>query len=362
MFNFIKRLFRCRFNESGCAVAFLGCRCGKGGGSTQVTPAPAPAPTETTAQTLQAHLDADPKMAALNYQILTDPNYGVNPTTAAITQARRQNFQGESAVQDQLLQNVLQQLQSPTGYTPEQQAALDSRRGLAQSELVKSQRTRANLGGGLFGGRAAGAEARDVSNLQNQFATEDIGNQERARNNAIQAALPALQILFPEVGITAPQFTSAAPSGDAAYGGALQARGQDTQAAIANAQNAQANRTAMWGALGQSFGAVGSAASAGGFCWVASVIFEGGWDDIRTHHARHFIGFVGPKWFCKLYTKHGQKVAEFIHNKPFLKSLIKPLFSLFAVLGEADLNARYSNIFDRSLSYDNEGSNMIDVL
>lgn len=326
--RFIKRLFRCRFNEPLCQDRLLGCKCGKGAPSTP-TPAPAPTPGETAAGVAQAHLQYDPQLAQSSFDILSNPNYGADATTNVLNQARRNNFQGESAVQDQLLQNVLQQLQSPTGYTPEQQAALDSRRGLAQDELVKSQRNRANLGGGLFGGRAAAAESRDVANLQNQFTTEDIGQQERARLNAIQAALPALQILFPEVGISTPQFQSAAPSGDTAYSGALTARGQDIGVAQNNASMAAANRQALYGALGQGLGAAGSIAM---FCWVASVIF-GGWYHPKTVEARYFIGHLAPVWFRRWYVNNGQHIAEYLIDKPLLRMLIRPVFEGFALIG-----------------------------
>lgn len=324
--RWFKRLFKCRFNDPRCQDQFLGCRCGKGG-SAAPTPAPAPTPQETTAQVLQAHLDSDPQLAQSNYDINANPNYGIDATTALYNQARRNNFQGESAVQDQLLQNVLQQLQSPTGYTPEQQAALDSRRGLAQQELVKSMRNRANLGGGLFGGRAANTEQRAVGELQNQFVTEDIGQQERARLNAIQAALPALQILFPEVGLSAPQFQSAAPSGDAAYGGAIQARGQDISVAQSNAANAAANRQALYGALGQAAGAAGQAAMMK--CWVAAVIF-GGWHEPKTVQARYYVSYMAPRWFREWYIAHGRRIAAFIQDKPLLILALRPLFEFFA--------------------------------
>ena len=76
------------------------------------------------------------------------------------------------------------------------------------------------------------------------------------------------------------------------------------------------------------------------FCWVAAELFEGSWGDPRTHYARHFIGNIGPKWFKKLYIKHGAKVADFIHDKPVLKAVIKPIFSAFALFGKLDLQAK----------------------
>lgn len=69
-------------------------------------------------------------------------------------------------------------------------------------------------------------------------------------------------------------------------------------------------------------------------CWVAAEVFEGGWDDERTHFARYFIGKVGPSWFRYFYLAYGEGIAKFIHNKPVLKMLIKPLFQIFAYFGK----------------------------
>lgn len=74
-------------------------------------------------------------------------------------------------------------------------------------------------------------------------------------------------------------------------------------------------------------------ASMGGFCWVAAELY-GGWFEPKTINARRFFQFKAPKWMLKLYIKHGEKFAHFISNKPILKAMIKPLFDLFAKLGE----------------------------
>ena len=70
----------------------------------------------------------------------------------------------------------------------------------------------------------------------------------------------------------------------------------------------------------------------GGMCWVAKELF-GSWEDDRVHAVRYFFINIAPKWMLEAYRKHGQKVAEFISNKPILKAMLRPLFEVFAFLG-----------------------------
>jgi hypothetical protein len=70
-----------------------------------------------------------------------------------------------------------------------------------------------------------------------------------------------------------------------------------------------------------------------GSCWVAAELF-GGWDNIKTHLTRYFISNMAPKWFRELYMKHGEQFAEFIHDKPVIKAFLRPLFEVFAFLGD----------------------------
>jgi len=67
-------------------------------------------------------------------------------------------------------------------------------------------------------------------------------------------------------------------------------------------------------------------------CWVASELF-GGWFEPKTVGARTFIAELAPKWFRDLYIKHGKRFAQFIKNKPWLKNLIRPLFERFSEIG-----------------------------
>jgi hypothetical protein len=232
------------------SAAAGGAATGATGGKNSDEPAAAPTPYETASQTAQAQLEYDPQIANMMYQISANPQYGMQANTALEEQTRQNVFPQETAVRDQMLQNILANLISPTGISPEQQGAITARRGTAQDNLVQSMRERANLGGGLFGGRAANAEQLAVGDLQNQFAEEDINRETTARLNALQSALPALQILFPGVNIGSTNYQSSVPSADTAYSGQM---GYANNQAQIQAQENQQNNS-LYSSLFQNLG------------------------------------------------------------------------------------------------------------
>src|SRR3990167_4467096 len=123
---------------------------------------PIPPPQQQAGDIYQAQLQYDPLAAQKNYGILASSEYGLQPTTQLFENTRQNVFPQETAIRDQLAQNILGNLVSPTGITTGQQEAIDTRRGQAQTELQKALRERANLSGGLYGGRAADEETRAV--------------------------------------------------------------------------------------------------------------------------------------------------------------------------------------------------------
>lgn len=231
-------------------------------------PAPTPDPIAQSLAITNANIENTPRMAELSYNILSNPNYGLTPTTQQFENTRQTVFPQETAVRNQLAQNILQQLMSPTGITPEQQTGINSRRDLAQGNLVQALRTRQNLGGGLYGGRGALEESNAVADLQNQFAEADINRQQIAYQNSIQAALPFLQILFPDVNLTPPQFQSPVQDPNTYASSLVSQRGQDVQAnasAQALAAQQQASQSALYGALFQGLGTAAGGALGGPF-------------------------------------------------------------------------------------------------
>jgi hypothetical protein len=73
----------------------------------------------------------------------------------------------------------------------------------------------------------------------------------------------------------------------------------------------------------------------GGICWISAELFPKGWDDDKTHQVRYFMYHVAPKWLLETYRTYGERIASFIHDKPFFKALLRPAFEVFAFLGLA---------------------------
>ncbi len=71
-------------------------------------------------------------------------------------------------------------------------------------------------------------------------------------------------------------------------------------------------------------------------CWVAKEIF-GSWEHPKTQKARYFINVLGPKWFKNFYWKYGEKFAEYISDKTIIKIMLRPLFEVFAIIGETSV-------------------------
>jgi len=231
----------------------VGYSCRGGGGDDAPTTAKVD-PAEQARANLQAQQEALPGAAKVQFDILSNPEFGLMAQSQLSEDVRRGVFGQESAVRDQLLQNVLANLVSPTGITQGQQQAIDTRRGESRGELTEALRTRANLGGGLFGGRAAGKEAEELAGLENLFAEEDIAREERARLNAIQAALPALQTLFPQAGLSTPQFINPVVGANTQYQGAVNQSNLDANLLAQQQANQAGLQSALFGALGTGIG------------------------------------------------------------------------------------------------------------
>ena len=73
-------------------------------------------------------------------------------------------------------------------------------------------------------------------------------------------------------------------------------------------------------AIGSLIGTLGSAWIMKG-CWVAREVY--GNRNIQWYMFRVWLELKAPRWFNKLYTKHGEAYANFIHNKPLLKRITK---------------------------------------
>lgn len=229
--------------------------------------------TQTAQETAQAREQTDPRMAQLAFSILNNPEYGLVPTSQLYQKAFQTINPEATQAKGALYQNLLSQLQSPNYITPEEQAALDARRGQAQSELVRALNTQANLGGNLYGGINAQNVGRNVQELQNRFLTEDI-NLRQQNAMATKSLLLQLMGMTPEPGLVNPQYQSAAPDANAVYQGSIN---QAQEAARIQAQQ-QANRSALLQALLMGTGsAAGGYLSGGGTLGKAAYLSPGGY-------------------------------------------------------------------------------------
>ena len=120
-----------------------------------------------------------------------------------------------------------------------------------------------------------------------------------------------------------------APEGQAAQ--QAQAPGQAAGAQLYGQGYGQAAATQYAGAqnaanLNAGFLSSLISSAAGGFgnlfsCWVAREVY--GIDNPKWVIFREWLYTNAPKWFLKLYEKHGEQFAKFISNKPMLKSIIR---------------------------------------
>lgn len=261
---------QCKWYDNGCQVPYGVRGCGGGGGETEIVkPEPAPTAGQTAEEIYQAQLKYNPLAAQQSFDIQSNPQYGTEAVSRLNEQARQNIFPEETRVREQMVQNILQNLISPTGISPDQQTSQDAIRQRAQDQLTQSVRESSNLGGGLYGGRREQREDRGVSEMLQGFAESDINREERSRLNAILAALPVLQALYPNMQLSSPTFDSPVPGANTAYQGGISQYG--TQASLA-AQQAQINQqqqqaqNAMWagmvGSVAKGAGEMGSAAIA----------------------------------------------------------------------------------------------------
>jgi hypothetical protein len=68
-------------------------------------------------------------------------------------------------------------------------------------------------------------------------------------------------------------------------------------------------------------------------CWVASEVFNEPIDGFRVSRVRRYILNDAPVWFRNWYIINGEKFAIWLKNKPLIKNLIKPLFVWMAKKG-----------------------------
>jgi hypothetical protein len=180
----------------------------------------APNPTIMAEQTMKAREATDPQAQALAFKLASGEG-GMQDYTQLGYDVRSNVFGEEDQVKQALLQNLLQSYNSPYAIPDQMQTGVNQVRQNAQNKLQESMRNRANLGGGLYGGRSAQSEAQSVSDLNAGFAEQDYNQMNTNRQLQYQATLNALAQLYPQLGISSTPFESAVVSPETSYQGQL---------------------------------------------------------------------------------------------------------------------------------------------
>ena len=160
-------------------------------------------------------------------------------------------------------------------------------------------------------GTAASGRLRAASDLSNQNAQFNVGTLQNALNLALSGQA---QVQSPALGQTS-----------------------QLQTALSGLRSNQSTGAQYNPFNGMNLGIFGNWGGSNYSCWVAAEIF-GGWHSPKTILARYYINELAPKWFKKFYLKFGERIANFIHNKPLFKLAIKPLFEYFAYRGAVSVN------------------------
>lgn len=210
--------------------------CERGGGSkaqpAQVIAAP-PAPDvgKTAAESYAAQLQYNRPLAeqALIIQRDLGPGYAQSQYDITAQQAPLQKallmqmYPGLATYEQQ----VNQRLASPTGYSNQQQQALDAIRQRETDRGLRGIREGANLGGTLYGGRRQQAESDYLTQQGQAYSAQDIGFQQQQQAANQQALISLLQLSNPQVSqVNVPQYgQSVVPGGDNFYNALVQNQG-----------------------------------------------------------------------------------------------------------------------------------------
>lgn len=319
-----------------------------GGGSSPAapaTPAPAPSASETSAQAIQAQIDALPKILAAQQQFGSQfseeqlkslQDYGPKFAEAALQLQSKygpqfadieRSLSPELAGAQSTLANFLNQTdeQEYASLAPglrEDVRSAQSQRGLGPisplgsiDESVQLQRLKQSLKDRRLNVALSTAGRVPISSfptVQGQTGTgqlvqnvnpDSIFGYQQGLNNFNASIFGTQSNIF------------------------------GTQQTAATARRGQ-NLDFVSDVIGGGAAAYGSYAGLAIACWVASEVFNEPMDGINVSNARRFIMNDAPAWFRNFYWKHGRAIAKFISNKPILKSILKPLFTWFAKKGE----------------------------
>ena len=132
------------------------------------------------------------EVAQQGLQQMQSPTGLTSAQQGANDQAQQQAYgQVSSQYADILGPQAIQQYQNPIGLTGQQQAAQDAIRQRAFQQSERGIRSAANVGGTLYGGQREYREDRARNELAQGFAVEDIDRQAQQRQQALAQLLAA---------------------------------------------------------------------------------------------------------------------------------------------------------------------------
>lgn len=211
----------------------------RGGGSKPQPPQiiqapPAPSVSQTAGESLSAQLQYNPQLTAQQVQLqgqygpqLAQQQFDLSSQYGPLYKSMLQQlYPGLSSFEQQTNQG----LASPTGYNPQQQAAIDAIRNREQERGLRGIREGANLGGTLYSGRRGQAEADYLTQQGQAYTAQDVGFQQQQQAANMQQLIALLQLSNPQVQQpNVPQYgQSVVPGGDNLYNALVQNQVQGT--------------------------------------------------------------------------------------------------------------------------------------
>lgn len=284
------------------------------------------------------------------YTTQAAPTLGASPTVAGQTGAAYAQPYQNAATNDVVnaatndLKTQYDRTIAQSGLTAAAGGAFGgARQGVREAQIAddflrNAASTSANTRFGAF--QAANQfGAQDASNAQSaatanaQMQTQrDIANQQAEAMNR-QSQLSVFDRIINNVNTVAGGQNAAATnllgSGSTGVSQLMGALGLGTQT-FGNQSNTTgttnatgtANTTGTSNTSGTTQQSGGSSGKNGGvsICWVAREVYgiDGPWMDFRT-----WLLSEAPAWLLNLYTKHGERFAAFIQDKPRLKRIVK---------------------------------------
>ena len=244
----------------------------------------------------------------------------------AILEAELAQRQLDDSRQESLRADELAQRQLGAQITGMQ---LDAATTAAQFDTEEARKRRAEIAGAeqtAFSSQGQLAEM-DSAQQQNLFNQAVTGQQLAFGQSQATGGDPAAVILGRSsqagaqgtgVALGAPGVSQAyAPLFDPGVGTNIEMQNIANQVGLENAQlQADAARSA---GRTSAFGSIAGAII--GLCWVAREVY--GEANPKWFKFREWMLSKAPRWFLKLYIKYGERFAEFISNKPMLKSIIR---------------------------------------